>query len=65
MPRDARPYRTPVEKAMAFPNKVVKEKLRNTGNRAILQISGEGQRQSATDPNKWHMLSKDNECIIT
>ena len=36
LPKDARPYRTPVAKAMAFPNKVVKVKLKNTGNRAIL-----------------------------
>lgn len=38
LPKEARPYRTPVAKAMAFPNKVVKEKLKNTGNRAILRI---------------------------
>lgn len=37
LPKEARPYSTPVAKAMAFPNKVVKEKLKNTGNRAILR----------------------------
>lgn len=48
LPKDARPYRTPVAKAMAFPIKVVKEKLKNTGTRAILKISNQGgsQRES-------------------
>lgn len=48
LPRDARPYRTPVAKAMAFPNKVVREKLRHTGNRAILKI-GNQRRQPTRD----------------
>lgn len=42
LPKDARPYRTPVAKAMAFPNKVVKEKLKKMGKRAILEISKQG-----------------------
>lgn len=45
MPKDARPYRTPVAKAMAFPNKVVKEKLKTTGMRAILKIRQQGGSQ--------------------
>lgn len=36
-PRDASPYSTPVAKAMALPNRVVMEKLRKTGNSAILR----------------------------
>ena len=40
MPREARPYRTPVAKAMPFPNNVVMEKLKTTGKRAILQTQG-------------------------
>ena len=40
MPRETRPYRTPVTKAMPFPNNVVMEKLKTTGKRAILQTQG-------------------------
>jgi len=43
LPKDARPYRTPVAKAMAFPNNVVKEKLKNTGNSAILKEEAKTQ----------------------
>lgn len=50
LPKDARPYRTPVAKAMAFPNKVVKEKLKKMGKRAILKIATEGQ--PTRDKNK-------------
>ncbi|KAG9354249.1 hypothetical protein JZ751_012373 [Albula glossodonta] len=36
---DARPYRTPVAKAIAFPNNVVIEILRKMGNSAILHTA--------------------------
>lgn len=59
MPREARPYRTPVAKTMAFPNRVVMEKLRNTGNRAILKFRGAAKKTKKISKSYWvHAVHK-------